>query len=83
MLRNLDEQGRTTWATYVNVKRMLFRHGLGYAWIANGVGNINTRDSDCCRQALLSSSKAVSYRMYKTSITTEYYLSLNMSYVCK
>jgi hypothetical protein len=40
MLRNLDEQGRITWATYV--KRMLFQLGLGYAWTADGVGNVNT-----------------------------------------
>jgi hypothetical protein len=39
ILRNLNEQGRITWATHA--KRMLFQLGIGYAWTANGAGNVN------------------------------------------
>jgi hypothetical protein len=88
MLRNLDEQGRITWATHV--KRMLFQLVLGY----NGVGSVKTfmqvfrtQVSDCCRQEIMSdinsSPKAISYRIYKTSISNKCYLSLSMPYAHK
>jgi hypothetical protein len=73
---------------------MVFQLGLGYAWTANGAGNVNTfmqvfrtRVSDCCRQAnyghKLSSPKAIRYRIYKTYIFDECYLLLSMPYPYK
>ena len=92
MLRQLDEAGRNTWAT--KVKRLLFQHGFGYAWIANNVGDMNgfisvfkNRLKDCSLQNLKSrideSSKAAHYRHYKTLLDPERYLSLDMSYRVK
>lgn len=40
MLKNLDEQGKTCWATYV--KNTLFSLGFGYVWLQQGVGCENT-----------------------------------------
>jgi hypothetical protein len=36
MLKNLDERGKTCWATYV--KNTLFSLGFGFAWLQQGVG---------------------------------------------
>jgi hypothetical protein len=37
MLYELDNVGKTNWATHV--KETLFKYGLGYAWIAQEVEN--------------------------------------------
>ena len=37
MLRNLDNSGRTTWAT--KVKTILFKYGFGYVWVNENVGD--------------------------------------------
>jgi hypothetical protein len=37
MLYELDNVGKTNWATHVN--ETLFKYGFGYAWIAQEVGN--------------------------------------------
>ncbi|MEW8544973.1 MAG: reverse transcriptase family protein [Candidatus Thiodiazotropha sp.] len=39
MLRNLDENGRITWAS--KVRELLFRYGFGYVWVVEDVGNVN------------------------------------------
>ena len=39
MLRNLDENGRITWAS--KVREMLFKYGFGYVWHTENVGDIN------------------------------------------
>ena len=36
MLKNLDENGRNTWAS--KVRELLFRNGFGYVWIVEDVG---------------------------------------------
>ena len=38
MLRNLDDKGKTTWAT--NVRKCLFRYGFGIVWMNQGVADI-------------------------------------------
>jgi hypothetical protein len=38
MIYNLDERGKITWAT--DVRLCLFKHGFGYVWLNQGVGNV-------------------------------------------
>ena len=38
-LYNLDRNGKQTWAT--NIRLCLTRNGFGYAWLNQGVGNVN------------------------------------------
>jgi hypothetical protein len=92
MLRRLDELGRITWATHV--KQLLFQYGFGYVWIYGDVGDINmfmqqftSRLKDCCKQNLHeninTSPKALSYKLFKTNLTPETYLSISLSYIYK
>ena len=39
MLRNLDENGRITWAT--KMRALLFKYGFGYVWLSEDVGDLN------------------------------------------
>ena len=83
MLKNLDEAGRTTWASHI--KSLIFEHGFGYAWIAQEIGDIDfflklfkRRLKDISFQKWLSkvqeSPKANYYKYYKTNIEVEKYL---------
>ena len=92
MLRTLDDAGKTTWAS--GVKHLLFEQGFGYAWLADGVGNINSfllmfknRLKDCSSQHLHefinNSSKALHYRHFKTVLNPERYLSMDLPYTLK
>ena len=89
MLRQIDESGRTTWATYI--KRLLYQYGFGYVWIANEVGNarlliqqFTQRLFDCEQQSILAdinaSPKALSYKLYKSALNPESYLSMPLPY---
>ena len=37
MLKDLDDQGRRTWAT--DIRNMLYRYGFGHVWMNQGVGD--------------------------------------------
>ena len=39
MLKNLDDRGKQTWVS--NVRKWLMQYGFGYAWLNQGVENIN------------------------------------------
>ena len=89
MLRRLDESGRTTWATHI--KHLLFRFGFGFVWITNEVGDsvsflkiFSQRLCDCAKQntqELISSSpKAKSYKLFKSVLDPETYISLPLPY---
>ena len=91
-LRTLDDFGKTTWAS--GVRNLLFEHGFGYAWIADGVGNVNSflavfksRLKDCAIQTIQgfinSSSKAQYYKYYTTLLNPERYLSVDLPYILK
>ena len=71
MLRSLAATGKVNWAS--NVRSLLYRHGFGYVWeadiIGDGVQFINTfnqRIKDCSAQQLHSqieeSPKTLSYK---------------------
>ena len=89
MLYRLDAAGRNTWASHV--RKLSFKYGFVYAWISQEIGNpenfirlFTDRVKDCCKQnwfeKLGTSSKAESYREYKTLLDTERYLFLDMPY---
>ena len=40
MLKSLDDAGHTSWAT--GIKQMLVKLGLGFVWISQNVGDINS-----------------------------------------
>ena len=92
MLRDLDDAGKTTWAT--GVKQLLFEHGFGYAWVAGEVGNMTSfismfknRVKDCAIQKMQgfinSSPKALHYRHFKSLLNPERYLSMDLPFVLK
>ena len=92
MLRALTEADKITWATHV--KKLLFEHGFGYAWIADAVGNTNAflriftqRIKDISlqnwQQSIENSSKADYYKDFKTHLDVERYLFIDLSYACR
>jgi len=92
MLRRLDDVGRVTWATHI--KHFLFLFGFGHAWISNELGNsvtflniCHTRLVDCAKQTLLgdinSRAKGLHYKLFKSLIEPERYLSTPLSYRLK
>ena len=92
MLKNVDDVGRNTWAS--SVKQLLFSLGFGYVWIAQDVGNsvlfiksFQLRLKDIYKQnweeSLNSCSKADTYRCYKSLLTPEKYLFINLPYEFK
>ena len=92
LLRRLDDVGRTTWAT--NIKRLLFQYGFGYVWLSEDVGDFNIflsqfkqRLIDCSYQTLNgnieSSPKALSYKLYKSALNPEKYISVSLPYQYK
>lgn len=92
MLRGLDSVGRCNWATHV--KWLLHRYGFGFAWLADGVGDVNafltlftTRLTDCALQTLSddiqTSPKAQLYKTFKVNFDPECYLSMPLSYKFK
>jgi len=88
MLRRQDDSGRVTWATFV--KRTLLTNGFGHAWISGEVGNdsafltlFHIRLVDCAKQSLLDDvntrSKWEHYRLFKSLIEPERYVSVSLS----
>jgi len=88
MLYRLDNVGRNNWTS--NVRKLLFANGFGHAWINQGVGNeiyfiqlFKQRIKDCCFQnwtaKLDESSKADSYKGFKSLLNIENYLCIDMS----
>jgi len=88
MLYRLDEVGRTNWTSKVRI--LLCLNGFGHAWINQGVGNefcfinmLKQRLQDCAFQnwtsKLNDSSKADTYRGFKSLLNVERYLCIDMS----
>ena len=89
MLNRLDAAGRNTWAT--SVKDVLYKYGFGYAWISQDVGDdiiflhmFQQRLKDCCLQNwhenVNGMSKSLHYRHFKSLLSVETYLKLDLSY---
>jgi len=85
MSKQLDYQNRTNWVTHV--KNILYKFGFGFVWIAQEVGDpdmflnkFSLRFKDCCFQDWSSliddCPKLESYKLYKTLLNTERYLSV-------
>ena len=77
-----------------HVKHLLYQYGFGYVWIVNEVGNqalfiqnFTQRLKECAYQSTFddigSSSKALTYKLYKSAIEPESHLSLPLSYIQK
>ena len=92
MLFKLDNAGRDTWAT--SVKQLLYSFDFGYVWLAQGAGDhqifLNTfkqRLIDCYSQKIHSeiesTSKGKHYQNFKSLVTVEKYLSINLNYDLK
>ena len=91
MLFQIDNAGRDTWAT--SVKQLLYSFGFGYVWLAQGAGDqlfLNTfkqRLIDFYSQTIHSEielmSKGNHYQNFKSLLTEEKYLSINLSYDLK
>ena len=92
MLYRLDEVGRTNWTSHVRI--LLCSNGFGHAWINQGVGNelyffkiFKQRIQDCAFQnwtaKLNDSSKADTYRGFKSLLNVERYLCMDMSFKYK
>jgi hypothetical protein len=87
MLKSHDDAGRVNWAT--SVKNLLFKHGFGYVWIAQDVGNIELfvtlfkqRIEDCMYQnwlgQLSESPRCDTYRLFKSLLNPEKYLNVDL-----
>jgi hypothetical protein len=83
MLKILDENKRYNWVT--NVKGLLFKHGFGYVWFAQEIGDAKAflhifkqRVADCAYQewheAISNSPKLSSYSEFKSLLDIERYL---------
>jgi len=92
MLRQLDEGGRNTWAT--NTKHLLYRYGFGIAWITQDIGNVNVliamfkdRLTESFNSNTVSdintSPMALRYKLFKSALNPELYLSLALPYKFK
>ncbi len=84
MIKNLDDRGKTTWAS--SVKELLFKYGFGIVWMEQGVGNVdlflhrfNERVRDCYIQEwynnIHDSSKLSVYCTFKSLLEPEKYLN--------
>ena len=87
MLKNLDENGRKTWAS--KVKELLFRNGFGYVWIVEDVGDqalfmktFKQRLIDCCKKnwctAIAESGKARNYRFIMPALQVANYINYDI-----
>ena len=92
MLRSLSEAGKLTWASHM--KALLYKHGFGYVWEANTVGDINRfvdvfkqRLKDCCLQAwhsdICESPKSIHYSKFKEILEIETYLTIDLPYLLR
>ena len=94
MLKSLDEAGRHTWAS--DVKKLLFKYGYGFVWIAQEVeyiyinifiSQVKQRLTDCLKQnwhaSIDESSRCDSYKLFKTLLNPERYLSIDMPFLHK
>jgi hypothetical protein len=83
MLKQLDDNGRHTWAT--NIKELLMRYGFGHVWFEQGVGDIKSfelafkqRAIDIYKQEWYSmihdQSKLSIYCTFKTMLGPEMYV---------
>ena len=89
MLFQLDEAGKCTWATCI--KNILFSYGFGHVWILQYVGDENQfmkifgqRIKNCFTQKwhgfVDESSKTLHYKFFKSLLTPETYLNVDISY---
>ena len=89
MLKSLDEAERQNWVS--KVRELLFQYGFGYVWIAQEFGDeklfinqFKIRIADCMRQNWHSdineSSRCDSYKEFKSLLTVERYLNLDMPF---
>ena len=87
-LKSFDDIGRITWAT--KVKELLFKHGFGFVWISQTVGNMDIfikqfrqRLIDCANQnwhdSVNSSSRCDFYKEFKSLLNTEKYLNMELN----
>ena len=87
MLRNLDENGRITWAS--KVRELLFRNGFEYVWVVEDVGDLNLfmkafkqRLIDCCKQdwsaVIMESGKTRHYRYIMPVLKVANYINFNI-----
>ena len=85
MLFHLDEMGKTTWAS--SIRYLLFSHGFGCVWLCQSVGDVNmflrefrNRSVNMFHQnwhsTLFDSSRYQHYRLFKTLLQPELYLSV-------
>ena len=92
MLRALTEADKTTWATHIIT--LLFKHGFGYVWIADNIGNgdafisiFTQRIKDIFlqnwRRSINDSPKADHYKYFKSQRDVEKYLSFDSSFICR
>lgn len=89
MLFNLCNVGRKNWAT--SIRDILYRYGFGNVWEMQGVEDeqMFLREFKRCmhdcelqiwNESISNSSKLSSLRLYKTEMTPEAYLYLNIPY---
>ena len=76
------------------MKRLLFQFGFGFAWIADELGDTNAflslftqRLTDCSYQTINedinTTPKAITYKLFKTNLNPETYLSIDIPYLYK
>jgi len=92
MLRQLDEGDRNIWAT--NMKRLLYRYWFGMACNTQDIGNVIVfiaMFKDRLTESLNSNTmsdintppKALCYKLFKSALNSELYLSIALSYMFK
>ena len=92
MLKQLDDTGRKTWAS--NIKQHLFSFGFGFVWFAQDVGDsaqfitiFKKRVTDIYTQkwneTFHETSKTDSYKCYKSLLSPEKYLFIDLPFVFK
>lgn len=89
MLKRIDDSGKHTYAS--DVRNLLFRHGFGFVWISQDIGNIKAfisqfkiRLKDILQQdwhnALSTTSKGRFYTQFKSLLNVEYYLQFDLPF---
>ena len=90
MLRSLAATGKVKWAS--NVRSLLYKHGFGYVWEADTIGDgvqfINSfrqQIKDCSAQQLNSqieeSPKELYYKLFKSTLEIEHYLKIDLPFL--
>ena len=90
MLRSLVSSGKTNWAS--NVRLLLYKHGFGYVWEADTIGDAS-RFINLFRQCLADSftkqwhseveesPKVLHYKHFKLILEIEPYLNIDLPFV--